>query len=201
MVKAKAKRGAPPKPTTIAKVVTGKWTAKQLAAITFLANPRGGTQEELAGELKVDRHTITEWKKLDGFMEDVHRVAAVYFLEADLQVDRAVLRAATGYERTVPVRDKAGNFVLGSNGKPMAIKEEVPSDIKAAELWYKRRGLLVEKRQLTGADGGPISVSHEDGRITSLLSEYSDDDLNAIIATASRGADKKRRRRKASKKR
>jgi len=169
MVKAKAKRGAPPKPATIAKVVQGKWTAKQLAAITFLANPRGGTQEELAAELKVDRHTIGEWKKLDGFMEDVHRVAAVYFLEADLQVDRAVL------------------------------KEALSGDIKAAELYYKRRGLLIDKRQLTGADGGPISVSHEDGRITSLLSEYSDDELGDIIEAASRGADKKRRRGKASK--
>jgi len=187
-------------PETIAKVVEGKWAAKQLAAITFLANPRGGTQRELAAELKVTEQTITDWKKLAGFMEDVHRVAAVYFLEADLQVDRAVLKAATGYEKTVPVRDKAGNFVLGSNGKPMAIKEEVPSDIKAAELWYKRRGLLSpEKHEVAGAGGGPIAVSHEDGRITSLLSEYSDDELGDIIEAASRGADKKRRRGKASK--
>ena len=167
--KAKTTRGAPTKPDTIAKVVTGKWTAKQLAAITFLANPRGGTHEDLSREIEVARTTISEWKKLAGFMEDVHRVAAVYFLEADLQIDRAVL------------------------------KEALSGDIKAAELYYKRRGLLVEKRQLTGADGGPISVSHEDGRITSLLSEYSDDELGDIIEAASRGADKKRRRGKASK--
>ena len=189
----------PKSPKTIAEVVAGKWSAKQLAVILYLANPRGGTQGELARQIKVDEGTISDWKRLAGFMEDVHRVAAVYFLEADLQVDRAVLKAATGYEKTVPVRDKAGNFVLGSNGKPMAIKEEVPSDIKAAELWYKRRGLLVEKRELAGAGGGPISVSHEDGRITSLLAEYSDDELGDIIEAASRGADKKRRRGKASK--
>ena len=103
-------------PETIAKVVEGKWTAKQLATITFLANPRGGTQRELAAELKVTEQTITDWKKLAGFMEDVHRVAAVYFLEADLQVDRAVLKEALG------------------------------GDIKAAELYYKRRGLLIEKK-------------------------------------------------------
>ena len=133
MAKVKAKRGAPPKPATIAKVVTGKWTAKQLAAITFLANPRGGTQDELAAELKVDRHTITDWKKLAGFMEDVHRVAAVYFLEADLQVDRAVL------------------------------KEALSGDIKAAELYYKRRGLLVEKREFAGAGGGPITFFWDKG--------------------------------------
>ena len=180
MVKAKAKRGAPPKPTTIAKVVMGKWSAKQLAAITFLANPCGGTQEELAAELKIDRHTITEWKKLDGFMEDVHRVAAVYFLEADLQVDRAVLKAATGYEKTVPVRDKYGNFVLGENGKPMAIKEEVPPDMKAAELYYKRRGLLSpEKHELAGAGGGPIEVN--------VGGNLSDEDVRRIAGAVSAG--------------
>ena len=136
MVKVKAKRGAPPKPTTIAKVVMGKWTAKQLAAITFLANPRGGTQEELAAELKVDRHTIGEWKKLDGFMEDVHRVAAVYFLEADLQVDRANLRDA----------------IMNPTQHP----DVAASILKARELYYKRRGLLVDKQEMGGKGGGPI---------------------------------------------
>ena len=179
MVKAKTKRGAPTKPVTIAKVVTGKWTAKQLAAITFLANPRGGTQDDLSREIKVARTTISEWKKLEGFMEDVHRVAAVYFLEADLQVDRANLRDA--------IQDPARNPDIAA------------SIIKARELYYKRRGLLIDKRELTGAGGGPVAVTHEDGRITSLLSEYSDDELSAVIEAASRGADKKRRRGKASK--
>jgi transcriptional regulator with XRE-family HTH domain len=163
---------------TIGEVVEGKWTAKQLAVIVHLANPRGGTQRELAKKLKVDEATISDWKQLQGFMEDVHRVAAVYFLEADLQVDRANLRDA--------LQD------------PVANPDAANAILKARELYYKRRGLLVDKRQLTGADGGPISVSHEDGRITSLLSEYSDDELGAIIEAASGGVAKKRRRGKAS---
>ena len=169
------------KPKTIAEVVKGKWTAKQLEAIVFLANPRGGSQRELAKELRVREETVSAWKNLDGFMEDVHRVAAVYFLEADLQVDRANLRDS--------IRD------------PLEYPDAANAILKARELYYKRRGLLVDKRQLTGADGGPISVSHEDGRITSLLSEYSDDELGDIITAASRGTAKKRRRGTASKKR
>ena len=136
MVKAKTKRGAPTKPDTIAKVVTGKWTAKQLAAITFLANPRGGTHEDLSREIEVARTTISEWKKLDGFMEDVHRVAAVYFLEADLQVDRANLRDA--------VKD------------PTQHPDVAASILKARELYYKRRGLLIDKHEVGGKGGGPM---------------------------------------------
>jgi len=137
MAKVKTKRGAPTKPATIAKVVTGKWTAKQLAAITFLANPRGGTHEDLSREIKVARTTISEWKKLAGFMEDVHRVAAVYFLEADLQVDRANLRDA--------IQD------------PKLNPDIATAIIKARELYYKRRGLLSpEKHEVAGAGGGPM---------------------------------------------
>ena len=159
--KLKAKRGAPPKPATIAKVVQGKWTAKQLAAITFLANPRGGTQEELAAELKVDRHTIGEWKKLDGFMEDVHRVAAVYFLEADLQVDRANLRDA----------------IMNPTQHP----DVAASILKARELYYKRRGLLVEKREYAG------EVGIKDSRLSTLMEDANDKELRAIIAAGAGG--------------
>lgn len=123
---------------TIANVVVGKWDSNQLAVITHLANPRGGTQRDLAVKIGIHETTISDWKRLEGFMEDVHRVAAVYFLEADLQVDRANLRDC--------LRDPTDYPMLAN------------AILKARELYYKRRGLLIEVNRFTGAAGGPVEI-------------------------------------------
>ena len=117
-------------------VIQGKWNAKQLAVIVYLANPKGETQVNLSKDIKVAEKTISEWKRLPGFMEDVHRIAAVYFLEYDLLVDRANLRDA--------VKD------------PIQHPDVAASILKARELYYKRRGLLVDKHEMGGKGGGPM---------------------------------------------
>ena len=120
----------------IAKIVRGKWNAKQLQAIVRLADWRGGGLEVIAEEIGVHHKTITEWKKLPGFLEDVARVAVVCFIEADLMVDRATLRTA--------LMD------------PVEHPEVARAIMQARELYYKRRGLLVERQEVTGAGGGPL---------------------------------------------
>ena len=120
-------------------VIQGKWNAKQLAVIVYLANPKGETQVNLSKDIKVAEKTISEWKRLPGFMEDVHRIAAVYFLEYDLLVDRANLRDA--------VKD------------PIQHPDVAASILKARELYYKRRGLLIDKHEVGGAGGEPIKIN------------------------------------------
>jgi len=127
-----------PKPAAIADIVKGAWSSRQLKAIAMLANPSGKNLDDMAAEIGVHHSTITEWKKNPDFMADVHRVAAVYFLEFDLMVDRIVLREAC--------RDSA----------------EYPQCIaainKARELYYKRRGLLIDRKEISGAGGGAIVI-------------------------------------------
>lgn len=123
---------------SVEEIFQGRWSTKQRALIMFLANPQGRKQEEVRKEIGVSRETISTWKKIPGFMEDVHRVAEKYFLEWDLAVDRATLRDA--------LRDIAADKALAN------------AIIKARELYYRRRGLLIDKTTHTIAEGGSIEV-------------------------------------------
>jgi transcriptional regulator with XRE-family HTH domain len=144
------------KAESIVNLVKHDWSANQLKAILLLANPRGMTQRKMAAKIGVREQTISEWKNLEGFMDDVHRVATVCFLEADLQVDRAMLKAAIGYEVEFVVRKKNGEPILDEKGKPLKETTYIPPDTKAAELYYKRRGLITDKKPPTGHEDDPI---------------------------------------------
>lgn len=123
---------------SVENIFQGRWSSKQRALIFYLANPQGKTQEEFRKEIGVSRETISVWKKIPGFMEDVHRIAEKYFLEWDLAVDRATLRDA--------LRDITADKALAN------------AIIKARELYYRRRGLLVDKNSHSLTDGGVIEV-------------------------------------------
>ena len=109
----------------IHEVVKGTWTAKQLQCIALLAELKNKQQNEIAGILKINPATISKWKQLSGFMADVQRVADHFFIEYDMQVDKATLRDA--------LRDITEHPDVAS------------SIIKSRELYLKRRGLLVDK--------------------------------------------------------
>lgn len=123
----------------IAEACKGEWNANQLQAILFLALPKGMKQYEMAETIGVRQQTISEWKTLPYFLEDVNRVAAILFQETHTIVDRATVRDA--------IRD------------PKDFPEIASQIVKARELYYRRHGLLVDRKEVTGAGGGPIEVA------------------------------------------
>jgi hypothetical protein len=58
---------------------TEKWTATQLRFVAWLALPKAQRQPKthmlLAREIGVHQDTLTDWKRLPGFMDDVNALA------------------------------------------------------------------------------------------------------------------------------
>lgn len=123
----------------IAEACEGKWDTNHLLAILYLALPKGMKQYEIAEIIGVRQETISEWKTLPHFLEDVNRVAVILFQETHTIVDRATVRDAIRDPKDFP--NIAGEIM------------------KAREMYYKRHALLVDRKEVTGAGGGPIEVA------------------------------------------
>ena len=154
----------------IADACENDWQPKELRIMAYLANPVRENQRALAAELAgLSNKPKSEWtdsdeqkmiyqeqcisriKNLKGFKSDMARVATVIYIEYDLEVDRANLRDATLSPKKHP--------------------EIANSIIKARGLYYKRRGLLIEKVE-----------SKNETKVTVDLSEDLTDEQTRLIA-------------------
>lgn len=102
-------------------IVQGNWTPTQKRFIFFLAYPPipDKTQAEFAKDIGLKRRgTLSDWKALPGFMDDVERVATAVFRELGFKIDGVLARKA---------RD---------------------GELPAIALWYKRWNMLREQLDL-----------------------------------------------------
>ena len=103
-----------------------RWTSDQRRFLEWLAIPqdfRNGpkTQKEWAEENGYAQATLTHWKALPGFMNEVKRKEAQWMVDRRPHVDEALVRTAQ---------------IVGREGD------------KARELFYKLSGLLIDLRHV-----------------------------------------------------
>jgi hypothetical protein len=74
------------------------WTTNQIRLQEWLATPRYERipikQEKLAEELGVSDKTLTRWKKLPGFMDEVRAIARLYLKDDLAEIYGAISREA-----------------------------------------------------------------------------------------------------------
>jgi len=117
---------------------------------------------DLAKLFRVNRRTICRW--MQEYPEFLKAVMAGRVIADDLAVN-AIFQRAVGIEyteistETKEALDRDGS-VRTLNSKRLTQKR-VPPDVEAAEFWLtnRRPAEWRHKRELTGADGGPIPVS------------------------------------------
>lgn len=74
-------------------MTSGRWTAKQRRYQEILADPgEKRTQEEIAGELGVKRQTLWNWRQLEGFWAELHRLVKDRTNQAIARVWDALMR-------------------------------------------------------------------------------------------------------------
>lgn len=108
-----------------------KWTANQRKFIDWLALPcvkrDPPTQVKLASQLNVNETTLTRWRKLPGFMQEVQEL----------------------------IRENLGDEL---HEVMFAFKEEAKKgSFQHQKLYFEMLGLHVDKQELTGAGGGPLT--------------------------------------------
>ena len=120
----------------------------------FLA-AMGCTDAELADFFKVSVRTIHRWKEAHHSFRQALEVAKDV---ADERVEKALYSRAIGYWKTVTkvVTDEKGKTQFAE------YQEFVPGDVTAQIFWLKNRQPhnWRERKEITGADGGPIQVNH-----------------------------------------
>jgi hypothetical protein len=73
----------------------GRWKPKQIHALTLLANPLDKrTEEEKCREVGVTQKTLIKWKKLPGFIDEIHNMSIKYIKERLPHVNYALLTKA-----------------------------------------------------------------------------------------------------------
>lgn len=76
----------------------GVWSTNQIRLQEWLATPRYDRipikQEKLADELGVSDKTLTRWKKLPGFMDEVRAIARMYLKDDLAEIYGAISREA-----------------------------------------------------------------------------------------------------------
>ena len=136
----------------------------------------GATDKEVADALGVALATLKTWKKIPEFVAALKEGKAL----ADAHVEDGLYQRAIGYEyREVKVVQEANEVGVaiggGDDGKAtlmpaVVIRTETVSkqrapDVTAQIFWLKNRKPEewrdVQQRELSGKDGGPISLTHE----------------------------------------
>lgn len=88
----------------------------------------GATDKNLADFFEVSEDTINEWKKVYPlFSESLNEGKQ----ETDARVEKALLKRAEGYKRTIERLDKEGT--------PVKCEEELPPDPTSMIFWLKNR--------------------------------------------------------------
>lgn len=131
----------PTKSDKIIDLIEGDWTGKQLKVMVILADPFRPTVEKIAKEIGINRSTIYEWKKIPGFMEQVKVVMDYLCTEIDMEIDHANIKDA---KKSVTSYSFSANAI-----------------IKARELYYKRRGLLIDKAEVKHEGAVPVTIIEE----------------------------------------
>ena len=136
----------------------------------------GATDKQIAEALGASVSSLNEWKKRPEFLDALKDGKAV----ADSHVEDGLYRRALGYEYTetkvVEEANKVG-VAMGTDeqGKTtltpaVVVRTEVVTkqrapDVTAQIFWLKNRKPEewrdVQQRELSGKDGGPISLTHE----------------------------------------
>lgn len=125
--------------------------------IAAKAAQTGATDEEIAELFEVSTRTLHRWKL--EHPEFCHSLKAAKEL-ADERVERALFQKAIGYRfQAVKI------FMPGGSTEPVYAPyvEEAAPDTTAAIFWLKNRKPEEwrDKQEVTGANGGPISVVNE----------------------------------------
>ena len=152
----------------------------------FLAKV-GCTDAEVAEFFKVSTRTIHRWKNAH---KEFQQALEIGKAEADQRVKDALYSRAVGYYKTV---QKA--FVRQSDGEVIfaEYQEHVSPDVTACIFWLKNREPhnWRERKEITGADGGPIEVDHTPRKViaeklqvmrTRLLSKPEEKDVVEVEA-------------------
>lgn len=71
-------------------------------------------------------------------------------------VIKGFLKIATSGMQEIPKTDFAGNQVVDRNGKPVWKMLDAMNANKSLELLGKHLGMFVDKKEITGKDGGPL---------------------------------------------
>jgi hypothetical protein len=93
------------------------WTDKQRIYIEWLAQPRFSrlppTQEMIAGQLDVDPSTLTRWSKLDGFQDEVTKLARAGLVKSLPTIYAALIKEAEGgsYQHIQLTLEMSGEYV------------------------------------------------------------------------------------------
>jgi len=141
--------------------MTGKYDPKKYPdAIAALAR-RGLTDEQIAKDLGISGKTLYQWKKNYVAVSEALKEGKVL---ADGKVEKALYRRACGYtyieKKTVKFPD--GTIRIENT------KKEVAPDVTAQIFWLKNRNREawrdVQGREITGADGKPLGISHMSDR-------------------------------------
>lgn len=111
---------------------TKKWSANQLKFIHWLAIPKKErkprTQQELAREMGLDPATLSDWKNIPGFTDEVTTLARQALRDALTDVYAAL------------------------------IKRAIDGDVPAIKLAMEMTREYVPRQELTGKDGDAIRI-------------------------------------------
>jgi hypothetical protein len=151
--------------------MTGFWTHRTEQAALLVAEDQL-TDDAIAARLRINKVTLERWKQRTDFRartqehiaERQNRVNALnerWRLMQQVIAARAADESMTGagHETGLLVRTyKPGKY---RNVEEYRFDAALLAELRAHELQAARElGQLVEKRELTGKDGGPVEVEH-----------------------------------------
>ncbi len=112
----------------------------------------GATNEEIADFFGIATSTFYNWQnEHPNFLESIKKGKLI----ADAEVANKLFSRATGYSHSAVK-------IFNDQGKPLEVPyiEQYPPDTAAAIFWLKNRrpDMWKDKQELTGANGGAITV-------------------------------------------
>jgi transcriptional regulator with XRE-family HTH domain len=111
----------------------------------------GATDEQLADFFGVAVSTIYEWTNGEAEFSEARRKGKE---EADANVAQALYHRALGYTHPEEkIFHSDGDIIRADTIK------YYPPDTAAAFIWLKNRAGWVDKKEITGADGGPVQIT------------------------------------------
>lgn len=117
---------------TLARLTPEDWnTPERLALIEGYAR-RGYNDEQVADKMGIARSTLFKWRKICPAINDALKSGKE---EADVEVENALFRRATGYDAT----EEHVEYECGIETKRVTNIRHVPPDTGAACFWLKNR--------------------------------------------------------------